>query len=152
MSNGGQAVLVCRFFLAWIPECKPANFSNSRRVGFQIVPGMLECEGLFYCLTECIAGSAALEMFKYALDMWSHWESLIIGEGVVVARGQSLNLTLEFRKLGLRGWSGAGEQIFQHRANMHKTGDLTRKLDTERGEAGTWRYRNVIRRASCPGM
>ncbi len=31
--------------------------------------GMLDCEGLFYCLTECIAGSAALGMFKYALDM-----------------------------------------------------------------------------------
>ena len=57
-----------------------------------------------------------------------------------MAREYSLNLTLEFRNLGLRGWSGAGEQIFQHRANMHKTGDLTRKLDTERGEAGNGNF------------
>jgi len=36
-------------------------------VGCQIVPGMLECEGLFYCLTKCIAG-----------DKIYHWEKNLL--------------------------------------------------------------------------
>jgi len=41
LGGEGEAVQKCGFLLylslAWIPECKPANFFNSRRVGCQIV-------------------------------------------------------------------------------------------------------------------
>ncbi len=70
--------MYCIFLSGEVVLCRPKGEFSFRCIYLSFViffsqlfgtrkrHGMLECEGLFYYLMECIAGSAALGMFKYA--------------------------------------------------------------------------------------